>query len=144
MGDYELGVLICYESIFPALARKKVVAGADVLVNITNDLWYGDTAAPAQHLQIAAFRCIETRRALLRAANSGFTAIIDPRGRIIQRSELFTEDCLVGEVPLVTETTLFTLLGEIPVILLIIATAGCPAYAVFRRRKSSDGMPGPE
>jgi apolipoprotein N-acyltransferase len=73
---------ICYESIFPFLYRGDALRGADLFVNITNDGWYLDTAAPRQHLLVNVFRAVETRRPVLRAANNGISAYIDPYGRI--------------------------------------------------------------
>lgn len=130
---FPFGTLICYEDVFPELGRINTGKGAEILVNITNDLWYGDTAAPEQHLQIAAFRSIENRRTLLRAANSGFTAVIDPWGRVKQKTRLFTEDCLVSEALLYSGLSLFTRLGNIPVLLIIFASGVC--LIVRYRRK---------
>jgi apolipoprotein N-acyltransferase len=77
-----IGIFICYEDIFPQLVRRITLAGAQVLVNICNDAWYGDSAASFQHLEMARFRAIENRRYLLRATNDGITALIDPYGRV--------------------------------------------------------------
>lgn len=83
-GDLKMGVLICYEDIFPDLARQSVREGANILVNITNDAWYGDTSAQHQHLIFSQFRALETRRTLLRATNTGMTAWIDWRGVVLK------------------------------------------------------------
>jgi apolipoprotein N-acyltransferase len=80
-----IGVFICYEDIFPQLVRRIALAGAQVLVNISNDAWYGDSAAAYQHLEMARFRAIENRRYLLRATNDGITVSIDPYGRVEKR-----------------------------------------------------------
>ncbi len=84
----ELGVLICYEAVFPEIARRSVAAGAELLVNITNDAWFGRSAAPAQHLLMSRMRSIETDRWQVRAANTGYSAIVGPRGRLLQRAPL--------------------------------------------------------
>lgn len=97
-GSTPLGVLVCYEAIFPDLARAYVNSGSRVLVNITNDAWFGRSSAPWQHLSMAAFRAIETRTPLLRAANTGFTAIIDQNGHIRGMTPLFREAVMTGEV----------------------------------------------
>ncbi len=94
------GVLICYEAIFPELAREEVKRGASVLINITNDAWFGKTAAPYQHLEMARLRAVENRVYMLRAANTGISAVIGPSGRIKERSALFTEDVLTTDVGL--------------------------------------------
>jgi apolipoprotein N-acyltransferase len=76
------GMLICYESIFPELAQKAVESGADILVNISNDAWFGRTAAPMQHLHLTALRAVEQRRWIVRSTNTGISAFIDPGGGI--------------------------------------------------------------
>lgn len=85
------GVLICYESIFPELARTMTKNGASLLINLTNDAWFGMTSAPYQHFSMAVFRAVENRRPLVRAANTGFSAFITPQGKIVQATELFSE-----------------------------------------------------
>src|SRR5262249_53385352 len=78
MGDLHIGVLICYEAIFPALARAEVSDGADLLISITNDAWFGTSSAPYQHLAMATLRAVENRVPILRAANTGVSAVILP------------------------------------------------------------------
>ena len=84
----KLGLFICYEAVVPDLVRRFVAEGAEVLVNITNDTWFGTSAAPHQHLLMARMRAVENRRYLLRAANSGVSAVIDPFGRVLSRTGL--------------------------------------------------------
>jgi apolipoprotein N-acyltransferase len=79
------GVAVCYEVAYPTLYAAEVQRGATVLANITNDGWYGDSAAPRQHLALAVLRAVESRRYLVRAANTGISAVIDPAGRVIAR-----------------------------------------------------------
>src|SRR5205085_318937 len=81
-GGYAFGAFICYEAIFPNEVRQFAAAGADLLINISNDGWFGRSAAPEQHLRMARVRAVENRRWLLRVTNSGITASIDPYGRI--------------------------------------------------------------
>ena len=83
-GDEKLGVFICYESIFPDEVRRFAANGAPVFVNVSNDGWYGDSGAYAQHLKQARMRAIENDRWLLRDTNTGVTAAIDPYGRVVQ------------------------------------------------------------
>ena len=78
-----IGVLICYEDIFPGPSRRMVKAGANLLVNVTNDAWFGNTPAPFQHAAAAVFRAVENRVYLARAANTGYSCVIDPRGRVV-------------------------------------------------------------
>lgn len=93
-------VLICYEAIFPAEARAAVQEGARLLVSITNDAWFGRLGAPWQHLEMAQVRAIESRVWLARAANTGVSGFIDPWGRRVSETALFTEATLEGEVHL--------------------------------------------
>lgn len=81
LDKQKLGVLICYEGIFPGLARQVVAQDATALVNITNDAWYGDTSAPYQHMEIARWRAIEFRVPLIRAANTGISTFFDAKGQ---------------------------------------------------------------
>jgi apolipoprotein N-acyltransferase len=107
-GRLALGVLICYEAIFPELAQQRVEAGANLLVNISNDAWFGDSPAPRQHLDLALLRAVEQGRAIIRGTNTGISAAIDPRGRILAQGGLFTTLTLpCPEVPVVSETTWF-------------------------------------
>lgn len=88
-GHLALGLLICYEAIFPDLAQERVSAGANLLVNISNDAWFGRTAAPEQHLHLALLRAVEQGRYLVRATNTGISAMISPDGRIHEPTPLF-------------------------------------------------------
>jgi apolipoprotein N-acyltransferase len=110
---HRIGGFICYEAIFPSLVRRFAAGGAELLVNVTNDAWYGTTSAPHQHLAMAAFRAIENRRYLVRAANTGITAVVDPRGRVTGETRLFDTAVLVREVPFVPETTFYTRHGDL-------------------------------
>ncbi|MBW1804820.1 MAG: apolipoprotein N-acyltransferase [Deltaproteobacteria bacterium] len=94
LTEFSAGVLICFEAIFPELARAQVKNGAEILVNLTNDAWFGMTSAPYQHLCMSIFRAVENRRPLIRAANTGFSAFINPDGEILSRSSLFEEEVL--------------------------------------------------
>jgi len=89
-----MGVLICYEAIFPQISRETVRRGARILMNITNDAWYGDTGGPYQHLEIARWRAIEFRVPLVRAANTGISAVFDATGRECGRLALNTDGVL--------------------------------------------------
>jgi apolipoprotein N-acyltransferase len=108
----EIGVLICFESIFPDLARELTISGANLLTNITNDAWFGRSSAPWQHMSMAVFRAVENRRSLARSANTGISTIIDPLGRLAGISPLFEPYFLVAEVPLLEEKTIFTRVGH--------------------------------
>ncbi len=111
-GSTKLGVFICYESIFPDEIRQPVADGAQVLVNISNDGWYGDSGAYAQHLKQARMRAIENAHWLLRDTNTGVTASIDPYGRIVASIPRKTRATLVAPYALVSETTFYTRHGD--------------------------------
>lgn len=100
IGGVLLGETICYESIYPQLWLSQNRQGAKLFVNITNDAWFFNTAAPYQHLAVNVLRAVETGRPVLRAANTGFSAVIDPFGRIEQQSNLFTREILQTSIPL--------------------------------------------
>jgi apolipoprotein N-acyltransferase len=108
-----LGAFICYEAIFPALVRGFSTRGADLLVNVTNDAWYGTTSAPHQHMAMAAFRAVENGKYLVRAANTGITAVVDPHGRVLEKTALFERRVLVRDVPLVPGTTFYARHGDV-------------------------------
>jgi len=110
--DRPFGVLICFESIFPGPARKLTQEGAEYLVNITNDQWFGDSSAPYQHFNMNVLRCIENRRALARAANTGISGVIDPYGFVRERTMTFVPDRTVVQVELTGKTTLYTRAGD--------------------------------
>jgi apolipoprotein N-acyltransferase len=95
-----IGILICYEAIFPEISRSFVKGGSTLLANLTIDAWFGDTSAPYQHFEMALFRAVENRVFLIRSANTGISAIVDPAGRVKVKSGLFTEETLTGEVRL--------------------------------------------
>lgn len=132
--------LICFEGIFPELARDFVRNGAEILVNITNDTWYGETAAPLQHFQFGAFRAIEQRRPLLRCANSGYSAHIDAKGAVRRQTALFEEGVLVDTVESSSYRSVYSRVGEwINMVLAGSALLGLvltSGTAVRRRRKS--------
>jgi apolipoprotein N-acyltransferase len=109
----KLGILICYESIFPDLTRREVNEGANVLVNITNDAWYGESSAPYQVLAMAALRSVETKVPMVRVANTGFSALIEPSGRITQRTPLFKRGTTIVDVSWRPVRTLYTMVGDL-------------------------------
>jgi len=95
---YKLGCFICYEVIFADISRTYARGGADFLVNITNEGWFGQTNEPYQTLAIAAFRAVENRTWLVRAANTGATCFIDPNGRIVRKSKIYIRNQLTDDV----------------------------------------------
>ena len=100
VDGHRVAAFICYEAIFPDLVRDFAARGAELLVNITNDAWYGRTSAPHQHLAMAAFRAVENGKYLVRAANTGISAVVDPRGRVLAaHGALRADACSCGTCP---------------------------------------------
>jgi apolipoprotein N-acyltransferase len=92
------GILICFESLFPEISRGFVKGGAEFLLNITNDAWFGKSQAPLQHASMAVFRAVEQRMGIGRCANTGITMFIDRYGRMSQATRLFTTEVVIGEI----------------------------------------------
>ena len=111
-NNYNLGLLICYEIIFPELSRAMAKNEAVLLVNITNDAWYGKSSAPYQHFSMAVFRAIENRRSLVRAANTGISGFIDPAGRVLDSTPLFQEKVTTRSVPIIDKKCIYTKFGD--------------------------------
>lgn len=133
-----IGVLICYEAIFAPLARAEVANGAGLLVNMTNDAWYGRSSAPFQHFSMAVFRAVENRRALVRAANTGISGFIDPAGRILAQTPLFEDAVRTRSVPLLSQESFYTRHGDwFAAVCLMAAGIWMPAAAYRRRRSKS-------
>lgn len=113
LDQASFSVLICFESIFPRLARTFVGEGAHFLVNITNDSWFRDTPGPYQHAQMAVMRSVENRVPIARCGNTGISMLIDPYGRVSQVTEMFTRRLIIGDLPLISNsTTLYRRWGE--------------------------------
>lgn len=110
---HSYGSFICYESIFADEVRQFAKLGADVLVNVSDDGWYGDTSAPWQHLNMARMRAIENDRWLLRDTNSGVTAVIDPYGRVLQSSPRHVQTSLLAHFNYVEAKTFYTVHGDL-------------------------------
>jgi len=115
-----IGVLICYEGVFPYITNETVRQGAQVHINLTNDAWYDRTSAPYQHFAFYIFRAIETDRYLVRAANTGISAVIDPRGRTEARTPIFTEEILKGTFAMRDTKTFYVRYGDYFVLLALV------------------------
>jgi len=123
-GGERLGMFICYESIFPDEVRQGPIEGAQVLLNISNDGWYGDSGAWKQHLQQTEMRAIENDRWLLAATNTGMTASIDPYGRIVAATPRKVRTALAAPYALISGTTFYTRHGDWFAYLCAIISAG--------------------
>jgi len=109
---HRYGVVICYEDLFPEIARQYTRMGASFLVNITNDAWYGDSSQLDQHLSFSRFRAVENRRSLIRGTNTGYTAAIDPSGRIHAEIPKFIAAILLTQIPLGGESSVYSRFGD--------------------------------
>ena len=132
LGAWRIATPICYEAIRADFVRRMVTASqANLLVTLANDAWFGDSAEPWMHLALARLRAIEHRRYLVRATNSGISAIVDPAGRVLVQSRLLTRENLHGTVHLLDQPTLYGRVGDWPglvaVVLLVAMLVPWPA-----------------
>jgi apolipoprotein N-acyltransferase len=134
-GRFRIAALVCYEDILPRFVRDLVRAGdPDLFVNMTNDAWFGKTHEPAIHLALAKFRSVEHRRWLIRATNTGISAIVDPTGRVVKEGPLFEQAAMRGTVHMMRPWTLYRTVGDV---IGWIAVAGWIG-AFVRRRRATD------
>jgi apolipoprotein N-acyltransferase len=115
-----VGLSICYEDAY-ATEIRRAMPDAEFLVNLSNDAWFGDSIAPHQHLQIARMRALENSRYLLRATNTGISAIIGPKGKILARSPQFEVNVLRGQVQPLRHCTPYALSGNGPLVFIMLA-----------------------
>ncbi|MDC7221674.1 MAG: apolipoprotein N-acyltransferase [Spirochaetales bacterium] len=135
-GGVKFSCTICYEDVFPYLARGFVKEGAEVIVNITNDAWSPAAAACMQHGAMAVFRSVENRRSMVRSTCSGFTAVISPNGELLAYLQPFTDDYLTYDTPVYTgRTTVYTRLGDWFELLIVLASLGAAVYFVLTTLK---------
>jgi apolipoprotein N-acyltransferase len=126
---HRYGVFICYESVFADEVRHFAQLGAEVLVNISDDGWYGDTSAPWQHLNMARMRAIENRRWILRDTNNGVTAVIDPFGRVRQSIPRHQTDALPAGYAFRSDVTFYTAHGDVFGWLCVLLSLGVVAWS---------------
>ncbi|GAC1362916.1 MAG: apolipoprotein N-acyltransferase [Acidobacteriaceae bacterium] len=134
VGEHRYGTFICYESIFADEVRQFVTAGADVLVNISNDGWYGDTSAPWQHLNMVRMRAIENHRWVLRATNTGVTAAIDPFGRVTESAPRHIRTAIQVRFGYEHDVTFYARNGDVFAYLCAAATLAALGWAWAARR----------
>lgn len=130
----KIGVLVCFEGIFPEVARAYVQHGAGMLVNITNDAWFGRSSAPYQHLSMTVFRAVENRVPLVRAANTGITAVIDSKGHIRGMTQLFQEATLSAQVRRGEGGSFYSRHGDL-FACACLGACGLTALVAWRRKK---------
>ena len=134
--DFSFGCLICFESIFPELSRTLVNNGAEVLVNITNDGWFGKISGPQQHNDMAILRSVENGVVLLRSANTGISMIVDQYGRVLTEKPLFAEDIIVSMVAIAPINTIYRRIGDIvPMVCLLVITLSMALKYIPRPRQ---------
>lgn len=131
----KFGVLICFEGIFPDLARRFVANGAHLLVNITNDAWFGRSSAPYQHLVMEAMRAVENRVPLVRAANTGFSAVITPDGQIRAHSALYETTFLLEDLAWPDVASFYTQYGDVFAYACALAASAMVGYAYYHSRR---------
>jgi apolipoprotein N-acyltransferase len=142
-GKHQIGAFICYESVFPGFVRKFAAGGAEVLFNLSNDGWFGQSAARRQHLNIARMRAAENRRWLLRATNDGITAVIDPAGRIRGSLAPNTRAAYYAGFSYISTQTVYTRFGDWFAALCLLITTLCAVASALpnAKRTETDGSP---
>ena len=137
VGDRRISTAICYESVFPSLIGRFTRSGSELLTTITNDAWYGRSSAPYQHFAQGSMRAIEQGRYLVRAANTGISAIVDPYGRVTDRTGLFETRVLVGTARFLTTRTVYATIGDLAAQLSVFLTALALVASRGRRRAAA-------
>jgi apolipoprotein N-acyltransferase len=132
VGDHPANAVICFEIVFPGHVRRFIQQGSQLILNLTNDGWYGDSSAPYQHLAIARWRAIENRRFLLRAANSGVSACIEPTGRIQTSTGILYEAVCKGRFEFIKQKTFYTRYGDVFVFVCVIIASGFLIAAITK------------
>lgn len=132
----KFSVMICYESVYPELARRFRLAGANFLVNITNDAWFGHSFAPYQHASFLTLRAIENRTAIVRCGNTGISGFVDPLGRWQQTTAIFTQAIISQKVPLTNQLTFYTHFGDL---IVYVSYAALVLYSLMALRKKIAG-----
>lgn len=131
LGDDELAVFICYEDIVPRFVNKIMNHGnPKLLVNMTNDAWFGDTSEPWEHMALSKLRAVEQRRYFVRATNSGVSGIVDPVGRLVRKTGTFKQAKIAADVALLDSVTPYRAWGDVPFWLI---TAASFAFGLIRR-----------
>ena len=134
---HRLGVLICYEDILPSFVNRLVrETNPDILINLTNDAWFGKSIEPWEHLGLAQLRAVEHRRYLVRSTNTGASAIVDAAGRVTKHGGLFEEEAIAGETRLLRSTTVYEVIGDAPA-WAIAALSFAMAFRPRRRRAAA-------
>ncbi len=141
-GD-PFSILICYEVIFPEAVRTFTRRGASFFINITNDSWFGRSAAPYQHFQFLAFRAVESGRFFIRCASTGISGIISPQGKILDKTDIFTRELLKGDIYPIYKSTFYCQMGDwlaLGCVIITIALIISLLFRWFQSRKYRKGV----
>lgn len=133
VDGHMVSTAICYEVIFPNLIRQFVNGGSELLTTITNDAWYGRSSAAYQHWEQSSMRAIEQGRYLARAANTGISGFVDPYGRVVEKTDLFHDAILIGDLRFITDRTVYSRIGDLVAWMSLVVTLAAFASS-FRRR----------
>jgi len=145
VGKHQVGAFICYESVFPSFVRKFAAGGAEALFNLSNDGWFGQSAARRQHLNIVRMRAAENRRWILRATNDGITAVIDPAGRIRGSLAPNTRAAYYAGFSYISTQTFYTRFGDWFAAFCLLVTTLCAvasALPIGKRTEMDGSTPG--
>lgn len=137
LDKVKFSCLICFESIFPELSRRFVKNGAELLVNITNDGWFGRISGPQQHNDMAILRTVENGKPLARSSNTGISMIVNKYGMVLQQTPLFTRAVLVEKIVFDKEKTVYNILGDILPVVSLILTTVLLGFWFFNRMRGS-------
>ncbi len=132
-----IGNLICYEIAFPGLVRKFIDRGANLIVTVTNDAWFGRTSAPYQHFSMAVFRAIENRVPVARSANTGISGFIDSRGRITKKSDIFVKASLTEKISVGDEKSYYAEHGDVFAYACLIIASVMVVLGIVRKHGTS-------
>jgi apolipoprotein N-acyltransferase len=136
VDGHMINTAICFEAAFPSFHREAVRQGSELLTTITNDAWYGESSAPYQHFELAAMRAIEQGRYLVRSANTGFSGIVDPYGRVLLRTNLFETTAVVGEARFVQAKTVYATIGDLAAFMSAAVVMFVLVWALVQDRKT--------
>ncbi|MGH7219115.1 MAG: apolipoprotein N-acyltransferase, partial [Nitrospiraceae bacterium] len=138
----DFGVTICYEVIFPNLVRQFATNGAEFLVTVTNDAWFGSSSAASQHFSMVVFRSVENHLAFARSANTGISGFIDPFGRIVEATPIFTEQAIKATMQVWRPHTFYSRYGDVFAYGCVIICALLFLFGSFRTKGSEpDAVP---
>jgi apolipoprotein N-acyltransferase len=135
VNGHLVSTAICYEIVYPALVRTFVAGGSELLTTITNDAWFGRTAAPSQHFAQASMRAIENGRYLVRSANTGISGVVDPYGRVVARSRIFEQAVIVSQARFLQTSTFYARHGDVFAYASVVASVAMLVFAPASRRR---------